>query len=150
MYSADISAKYIANMKAVNDLTTQNIENTKKMTEYQDSITNKRYAEYIDPKNPLIANTSYSGIAQDVNSGKLSYEQGQVLKNSMITSINAALSKNGIVSADDTNTITHMLEAGKTPSQVVAQMQTLPKFQPKATIEKTIDLGDRVRVTYSD
>jgi len=47
----------------------------------------------------------------------------------MLQSISTTLSKFGTVSPDDLNTINHLIDTGKTPTEVVAQMQTMDKFK---------------------
>ena len=68
----------------------------------------------------------------------------------MLSSIQSTLGKLAPVSTQDLTIINTLLKQGHTPSEVVAQLQSLDKFKPKAQVEKTLDLGDRMRVTYSD
>lgn len=138
--AADISAKFLQNMKTVNDITKQNIDNAKASHDYISSIADKRYNEYIyDKSGSLLGNTTFSNIASEVNSGKMTYDHAQNLKSLMLRSIGDTLSKNGTVSTDDQNTIEHLLSTNMTPMQIVAKMQELDKFKEKTpTTEKQL------------
>jgi len=66
--AAEITGKFLTNMKAVNDLTSMNIDNTKKMMDLQSAIADKRYNEYTANGGSLLINTPFSQIASEVNS----------------------------------------------------------------------------------
>ena len=138
--SMDITAKYMQNMNAINTLTNQGIELQQKQQSINDAAFNKQYNSYLENNGLKLQNTTYSSIAQDVNSGLLSYEQGAILKNSIANSIVSTLQKLGTVTTADLDTINHMLAKGQTATDVVAAMQTLDKFIPKDTFKPNIEV----------
>jgi len=146
-----IAAQYIANMTAIKNLTDSNAEEVRKQSEYNDKIANKRFNEYVS--NPeLLWSTSFAHISDEVRNGTIPYEKANDLKAVITNSVISSLRKmgSGQVSSEDITRITNMLNQWSTAQEVISSLADLPKFKKVKTIEKSIDLGDKVRVEYSD
>lgn len=141
---------YLKNLSAINSIAKENMNLIEESDKLAETKANKQFNAYLANGGANMMNTTFNTLAQDVLDGKMTVEKAQSMKNIMLSSIQATLGKISPVSTQDLFTVNTLLSQGFTPSEVVAQMQSLAKFQPKATIEKTIDLGNYVRVQYSD
>lgn len=140
---------YITSVKGINEVTNSNIDQIKKLDDLQNSVAERRYNAYIANNGAVLQGASLSSMADEVKKGTLSQQQYSDLKNIMVSSITATLGKGGIVAPEDVNTITHLLESGRSPTEVIAQLKTNPKFSKKE-LDKSVDLGDKTRIYYND
>lgn len=147
--SADITARFLSNMNAIDSHINNNIELNKKAIEFADKQAEKRYSDYI--ANPaMLSNTSYATISQEVLDGKITDEQGVNLKNTVLNSITNALGKVAQVSEDDLSVIRHLLDIGKTPIDVLAKMQSMDKFKDAVVPVNTIKVWNQTWTYMSD
>jgi hypothetical protein len=141
MKTLDSMQKYTENLRTINQLTNDNIDQSMKMQEFMDKKNVNRYNMYLANNGAALANSNFGSLSSDVLSGSLTKEAADILKASMVSSVVTTLTKNGAtISPNEQLTIEHMLQGGATPSQVVARMSTLDKFK---TVEKptTIEMG---------
>jgi len=141
---------YLKNLSAINSIAKENMSLIEESDKLADTKANKQFNDYLANGGANLQNATFDSLSQDVLDGKMTVEKAQSLKNIMLNSIQSTLGKISPLSTQDLSIVNTLLSQGQTPMQVVASMQSLAKFQPKATIEKTIDLGNTVRVQYSD
>lgn len=148
--SVEVYTKYVQAQKAAIDNTNAKIEQVSKLNALTDTIANKRFNEYTANNGALLVNASMTNILAEVKNGSMSMEKAEDLKNIMTSSVTNTLSKFGAVSSEDVHTIETMLDAGKTPTQIVAAMKSLPNYSQKV-ISQVYDLGNGTkRVQYAD
>lgn len=148
--SVEVYTKYVQAQKAAIDNTNAKIEQVSKLNALTDTIANKRFNEYTANNGALLVNASMTNILGEVKNGSMTLEKAEDLKNIMTSSITNTLSKFGAVSSEDVHTIETMLNSGKTPTQIVASMKSLPNYSQKV-ISQVYDLGNGTkRVQYAD
>lgn len=123
-----ISAKYIENMNSINRMANDQIKMANDLFEYNNKVENKRFDEYIANGGQILSNTTFATLSDDVKNGILSVKKARDLQALMQNSVQNTLAKLGSVNTDDINTINSLLRSGKTPSEVLAEMQTMQKF----------------------
>ena len=129
----DITSKYLSNIKAVNDITNQNITTQENLNKLTDQTLNRRYTELLSNNGAILQNTSLKSLWDEVTNWTITTQKFNDLKNIMVQSVTSSLWKLWTVTTDDLNSITHMIEAGKTPTEVMAAMQTTWKFATAAS-----------------
>lgn len=148
--TASAQAQYINNLKSIQDITSTNIEQYSKLQELTTAQENKRSNELLANNGAILQNTSLTTLSEGVKTGTISPQKYADLKSYMLSGIQTALGKLGTITEPDTHTIEHLLETGSTPAQVIAKMVETWRFKAVKTVEKTIDLWDRIMVSYSD
>lgn len=147
--SLDVYNKYLSSVKATNDITTQKIEQISKIDDLTAKLADRRFNEYMANNGQLLTNASLTSIHKELENGTITAKRYEDLRNVMQNSVVSTLGKFGTVSENDVNAISHMLDTGSTPTQIVAQMRGLPQYQKKV-VENVIDLGTKKRIQYAD
>ena len=62
--TADAQGKYIANLKAIQGITSTNIDNFTKLKDLNDSVANKRTTELLANNGAILQNTSLTTLSQ--------------------------------------------------------------------------------------
>jgi len=150
LQSNALLSSYLNNINQINTITMDSIKTKEEYNNYADSIANKRYNDYAANNGKLLAWTSLTSLENDYEQWKLSFDKYSDLVNTMRTSITDALGKLWVVEQSDIDTVNHLLDAWKTPTEVMAQMQTLDKFKQKIMPDKTIDLWTKTRIYFTD
>jgi len=127
---------YLTNMRAIQTITNENIIQQDKINTINETRAGKRFNELIANDGLLLQNTSVSSLMNNVNRGELSVEKMKDLQNIMLSSITSTLWQFWTVWQADLTTIQSLLAQGKTPSEIVAQMQGLGKFSTKGVTWK--------------
>ena len=140
--SLDVYSKYLSNMRDIQTITNENIDRQEALEEKIREKTDRRYNELLANNGVLLQNTSLNSLMDNVNRGELTVQRFNDIKNIITSSITGTLGQYGIVNQADLNTIDSLLQQGQTPSQVVAQMQTMDKFKPKAEEEDIIKVKE--------
>ena len=101
----------------------ENINLMDKMNTVTSALKNKRYNELTANNGALLQNVSLSDIAKEVQAGHMDYQKYSDTRNLMLSTVTGALGKTGVqVSQEMLNTITHLIDNGATPSQVIARV----------------------------
>ena len=129
--SQDVFNKYLSNMKSIQSITNTNIDQQERIIELLDKKQNERYNALLANDWVLLTNTSLNTLLQSQQNGELSVERFNDLKWLMTNSVVQTLSQYGVVNTADLNTITTLMSQGQTPTQIVAKMQEMNKFQPE-------------------
>ena len=140
--TADAQGKYIANLKAIQGITSTNIDNFKKLKDLNDSVANQRTTELLANNGAILQNTSLTTLSQGVQDGSISQQKYADLKSYMLSGIQTALGKLGTLTTPDTHVIEHLLETGSTPAEVIAKMQETGRFNMKAPTTEKQMIGD--------
>lgn len=127
---------YLTNMRTIQTITNENIIQQDKINTITETKANKRFTELTANNGLLLQNTSVSSLMNNVNRGELSLDKMKDLQNIMLSSITSTLGQTGVVSTADLTTIQSLMAQGKTPSEIVAQMQGLSKFKPTVKIDE--------------
>ena len=138
--TAEAQSKYIANLKAIQGITSTNIENFTKLQELNDKAANKRTDELLANNGAILQNTSLTTLSDSVKNGEISPQKYSDLKSYMLSGIQTALGKLGTLTTEDTHTIEHLLETGSTPAQVIAKMEESGRFTAKETFKPNIEV----------
>ncbi len=133
--SLDVFNKYISGMRSIQTMTNENILQQEKINDLVENKANKRYNELIANKWQLLSNISINGLMDNVNRWELSVAKFNDLKNIMQSSITSTLWESGVVNQADLQTISSLLWQGRTPAEIVAQMQSMSKFTPEVETE---------------
>ena len=136
--SQEAYSKFISNIKAIDDNTKQNIDNIDALNTLKTKLADKRYNEYLSNNGALLLNASLPNLAKEVESGSMSQQRYADLRNIMMNSISQSLSKLGKVDQADIDTANHLLDMGKTPTEVIAKIGEQAKFK---TQEKLVSVG---------
>lgn len=120
---------YVTNLKAIQSITNTNLERVEKLKNVETKKIDTRYNQFLANNWALLQNTGLVSLWKEVEKWTLSLERFNDLKNIMSSSINSTLSKRWTVTPADLNVIDRMLEEWKTPSQIVAFMQKMEKFE---------------------
>jgi hypothetical protein len=140
---------YLDNVKTIQSLTDSAYKSAREGADATFKKQEGHYSAYLDNNGAAMANTSFQAIAADVAAGTLSPEHAELMKATMLSSVQATLQANGAtITPDEQNTIEHMLTAGKTPAQVVSAMQSIEKFKPKTPTAATDIRTDKAGNTY--
>jgi len=87
------------------------------------ALKNKRYNELTANNGALLQNISLSNVADEVKAGHMDLGKYSDVRNLMISTVTNGLAKNGaVVSQEMLNTITHLIDNGATPSQVISRV----------------------------
>lgn len=138
--TADAQAKYIANLKSIQGITSTNIDNFSKLKDLNDQVANKRTTELLANGGAILQNTSLTTLSNSVQNGEISPQKYADLKSYMLSGIQTALGKLGTLTEPDTQTIEHLIETGSTPAQVIAKMQETGRFVAKETFKPNIEV----------
>ena len=126
--SVEVLNAYLNAQRTIASTMNQNIENTSKLMELENAERNKGYESYTANNGALLANTTLGSLAQDYQAGKIDLDHYNQLKAVMVQSITNTLSKLGVVDSTDMNTINSLLNQGKSPTEVIAALQSTSKF----------------------
>lgn len=114
--------KYLTSVKGIQEITMGNINLMDKMNTVSSALKNRRYGELTANNGALLQNTSLSSLMKEVQSGALDFQKYADARNLMISSVtNAVTAKLGTVTPEDLNVITHLIDNGATPAQVLAR-----------------------------
>lgn len=127
---------YLSNLKSMNDLATQNMNLIEKSNQLEEAKANKRYEDYLSNNGAILQNTSLTQLAQDVWNGTISLQRANDLKQIMLTSIQSTLGKLAPLTTQELKTVETLMNQGFTPSQIVAEMMTLDKFQQQVKVDE--------------
>lgn len=137
-WTMDIFTKYHQNVNLINQNAEKNLDLYDHYQKIIDNRENKRYNELLANNWIVLNNTSLKQIVSEVQSWTISPEKAINLKNIMLSSIQATLSKNWTINTEDLNTIEAMLENWSTPEQIIAKFSSLDRFKKK---EKPIEVN---------
>ena len=129
---------YTDSVENIWKITKDNADKLKTYHDLTEAQTNKRFNELIDNWWLLLKNTSYKNIMDEYKSWKLTLQKAQDLVNIVKTNITWELWKINTLDDKDLTTIDNLLKQWKTPIQVLAEMQKLPKFTPTAPVDVDI------------
>lgn len=123
MSSLEIQGKYLDNVGKMISNTDANLALVDKMNTVTSALKNKRYNELTANNGALLQNISLTNIAEEVKKGNMDLGKYQDVRNLMISTVTNALSKNGkMLTQEDLNVITHLIDNGATPSQAIAKL----------------------------
>lgn len=123
--------KYLTSVKGIQEITMGNINLMDKMNTVSSALKNRRYGELTANNGALLQNTSLSSLMKEVQSGALDFQKYADARNLMISSVtNAVTAKLGTVTPEDLNVITHLIDNGATPAQVLAKFGVGDKSMP--------------------
>jgi len=116
----DIEAQYINNIKGANDVVSQQFDQYRAMDDYTDKQ-RQEFTSILNANNgEALASMSAKDIENFVSQGMLSPEQWAAYYQSMVSKTIGALSKYGIPTQDDIDTVIDSIKNGSTPLQSVA------------------------------
>jgi len=121
--SLDIIWKYQDNVgKSISNMRSS-IDMINTIHTVSEAMKNQRYNELTANGGALLQNISLSDIAKEVQAGHMDYQKYADTRNMMLSTVTTALGKTGVqVSQEMLNTITHLIDNGATPSQVIARV----------------------------
>ena len=118
----DLYTTYQQQQKNTIQMATDNLNLADKMNTLNTTMANKRYNELMANNWAMLAGTSMNTLANEVTAGTLDPKQYANIKSTMIGSIVANLSQTKQVTTSDMNVIQHMVDAWKTPTEIVASL----------------------------
>lgn len=137
-WTMDIFTKYHQNVNLINQNAEKNLDLYDHYQKIIDNRENKRYNELLANNWIVLNNTSLKQIVSEVQSWTISPEKAINLKNIMLSSIQATLSKTWQINTEDLNTIEAMLENWNTPEQIIAKFSSLDRFKKR---EKPVEVN---------
>lgn len=132
-------SKYVSTLKSIDDVTKNRIDMVKQANDLQNSIADKRYNEYLSNNGALLLGTNLKSLSEEVKNGNLSQQRYSDLRNVMVNSVYQTLSKMGKVDQSDIDTANHLLDIGKSPTEIVSALGAQSKF--RTSTEKPISVG---------
>lgn len=135
--SSEVMWAYLKNINSIISLTNSITEKeTKENDRYEEKLY-KNYESYIWNNWAVINNSSIKDIVNDYEQWNISLQQAKTLQKIMLNSIESTLGKISPVLPDDIKIIQNMLMQWYTPAEIVAELQTLDRFNPiNSTNEK--------------
>ena len=147
--SVDVFTKYVQAKKAAIDITNSQLDQVQKLQDAINKLSDKRYTEVTTNKE-LLASYSTEALMNDVNSGRMTVERANDIRNVMVSTVANTLSGIGKVGANEMSRIESLIDTGYTPIQAITIMKNDPAFSSKQ-VAKVSDIGDGLkRVEYSD
>lgn len=144
---------YINNMRSIQNITNDNIIQQEKINSLVEAKWNKRYNELLSNNWTLLLNTWLKWLQEELQNGNISFDRLKDLQNIQLNSITSTLWDMWNVNTADLQTIQALIKQGKTPTEIVAQMQSMDKFKAKVKdwSTKRFDLwGGRIRIENPD
>ena len=132
----NIESKYIANIRANNDLVTQQFDQFKSMDEYTNNQ-RKEFTTLLNANNgEALGSMSGKDIQDYVDKGYLSQEQGIGYYNAMVSKSIGALSQYGQPTQQDIDGVIASIKGGVSPLQAIAKVMQSNPNRFKADIAK--------------
>lgn len=121
--SLDSFNKYLTSVKSIQWITMDNINLMEKMNTVSQALANRRYGELTANNGALLQNISLSNIADEVKAGKMDFGKYSDIRNLMISAVTNSLNTRWVtIGQEDLNIITHLIDNGATPAQVIARI----------------------------